>query len=106
MKCKCGRDVGRVEVRVVQRCERGHYVSSDVAPAILTTAGEPEMASSGQVRAFHAKCTVIDRMHDQRIGTAKAQMLQKADLTSTSEFNATDMTELLDRLEEVIARGI
>jgi hypothetical protein len=96
--CKCGEPISRVEVRVVQRCTRGHYVTSSVAPAILKAAG-PEPASAGQLRAFHAKCGTLDKKRDLPTGTTKQQLLVEGGWASSRDIDSLRMTDVLDRLD-------
>ena len=96
--CKCGKPVSVIELRVVQRCAAGHFISSDVAPAILKE-GVPEKATSGQIRAVHAKCTAVDNLLEQRVGTKKAQLLASVELESASDLTSATATKLLDELE-------
>jgi hypothetical protein len=100
--CKCGHEVTRVEVRVVQRCSRGHFVTSGAAPAILAAAG-PQPHTPGQQRAFHAKCNAIDKARELKLGTTKARVLHEAGHASSTELDSLAMSATLDALELELA---
>jgi hypothetical protein len=101
VNCSCGCKVKTVEVRVVQRCTKGHFVTSGAESAVLAAAG-PEPVSPGQLRAFHAKTDALDRGHGHRLGTAKARWLQALGKSSAGELTSNEMTGLLDDLQRAV----
>jgi hypothetical protein len=104
--CSCGRPVTRVEVRIVKRCSRGHFVTSDVATAagLLERASRPEPQTPGQQRAFHAKCNAIDKRDGLTLGETKKRLLAELGLDSSSQLDSDQMTDVLNRLEADLSR--
>ena len=100
--CTCGQPVTKVEVRVVQRCARGHFVTSAVAPAVLAAPG-PEPQTPGQQRAFNGKAGQLDRLRGLAAGTTKRATLERHGVSSSTEFDAARMSAVLDELEDEIA---
>jgi hypothetical protein len=103
-ECSCGQPVTKVEVRVVQRCRRGHFVSSQIAPAVLATAPMSEPQTPGQQRAFNGKAGQLDRLRGVAAGTTKAETLARHGVSSSTAFDAARMSAVLDELEDEIAR--
>jgi hypothetical protein len=101
--CKCGLPVTRVEVVVVQRCSKGHFVSSGAAPAILRTTPVSEPQSPGQQRAFHAKTNLIDKTLGRPVGSTKRELLAELGVESSTALDSNGMSRALDQLEEQLA---
>jgi hypothetical protein len=101
--CSCGKPVTKVEVRVVQRCARGHFVTSQIAPAVLANAPMSEPQTPGQQRAFNGKCGTLDRARGVAAGTTKQEVLSRHGVSSSTEFDAARMSAVLDELEDEIA---
>ncbi len=102
--CRCGREVTKVEIRVVQRCSHGHFVSSEIAPAMLAAAAGPEPQTPGQQRAFNGKAGKLDRLRGVAAGTTKREALAMASVSSSTELDAARMSSVLDFLEDEIAK--
>jgi hypothetical protein len=97
--CGCGCPVGRVEVRVISRCTRGHWVKNGTAAAVLEAAAAPEPISPGQIRALNAKWNALDKAKPLDGMTWKQHTLDQGGVSSTKDLTSTGASELLDWLE-------
>jgi hypothetical protein len=102
-RCSCGSEVARVEVRVIARCARGHFVSNDVQPATVQSSLLVEPVTPGQIRALNGKAQALDGLLDLPPGQSKKMALAAAGVASTHDLDSAAMSLLLDRLEGQLA---
>jgi hypothetical protein len=100
MKCSCGAEVTKAEIRVVERCARGHFVTSSVAPMHIDRAKvAPKPITPGQRRAFNGKSSILDALMGVPPGTTKRRKLGELGVDSTTLLTETQASDLLDELE-------
>ena len=97
--CKCGAEVGKVEVRLIRRCQNGHIAGMTMAAPPIAADQFHEAITDGQIRAINGKAGALDKLLKAPSGTSKKRALATAGVTSTKQLDARKASELLDLLE-------